>query len=503
MATIYYGTDISRYQSFVGSVYTPIDWVAYAAAKSFVIIKAGGGDANGPYNPPGLYADSQFSTNRTGARAQAGLKIGYYFYGDRRIDAASSANYFISILGSLNNYEILALDIEGIQYPEDDWAFTFVTAVYNAFGFYPFVYMSQFSPTSTTLAWGITNAYSPLWMANYGLASTDFSRTTGNADAIWGQEPAPNYHILQYSSSGSVAGISHVPVDLDTFYSPNNTLADWNTFGYGGGVNPPGPPPPPPPSPTVPGTLTVASVSGPAISYTQPAKQTVNLPTESYDQVLFSTTYNTSVTSSSWPVTVNYPNTGLSQYAYPIGNYRYSINGDSNLNDYGFINAGDYGQFPGTLPTVVVQPIVSSSGGLSFIVTVNNLSGSVTVSLSLNIALLAYPNTTNVPLATVQQQVARSNAIAKIALSAYSTYRRIYSDSSVGTSTTTVAHKQNTIPNILYWGQDTTGTIEPQPVTWGSGGHTTALGISMDATNIYFYVDAANTKCWFRIFKDN
>lgn len=478
MATIYHGTDISRYQG-------AIDWAAYAAAKNFVIIKAAGADG------PGLYTDSFFNQNQTGARAQAGLRIGYYFFGDARIDAASSANYFINTLGTLNSGEILVLDIEGANYPHNNWAYIFATAIFNFYGFYPFVYMSQFSPTSSALGWPSTNPICPLWMANYSLADTDFSRTTGNADLAWGGLGAPNYRMLQYSSSGVVAGIPHV-VDLDSFYSPNNTLADWDNFGFQAG-----------PSPPSPGTLTIATVANPTIVYTQPATQTVNVPTESYDQVLFSETFNTSVTSSTWPVSVNGPPTDLTQYAYPIGNYTYNINGASNLNDYGFINAGDFGQFPGTIPQVIVQPVVDANGNLSFEVTVNQTSGTVTVTLALNIALLAYPNTTTVPLSTVQQQVARTNA-TPVLPTAYSTYRRIYTESSTGTGATTLGHGLSTIPNLLYWVQDNSGNIEPQPVAWSSTGHTSAFGISMDSTNVYFFVDAGkNTKCWYRLYKDN
>ncbi len=486
MPTIYAGTDVSRFQG-------TINWATYAAVKSFVIIKCAGAD-------DGLYTDSQFTINRGGARGQAGLRIGYYFFGDRNVDAATAANYFIHQLGALNNGEILVLDIEnhgGGVAPNDPWAFTFCTAVYNVYGFYPFVYMSQFSPTSTSLSWPTTNPKAPLWVANYSLSSSDFSQTTGNADAAWGGLPAPNYQILQYSSSGVVAGISHV-VDLDSFFSPNNTLVDWDNLGFQGSG--------PAPSP---GTLTVATVAGPAITYTQPAKQTINLPAESYDQVLFSTTYRPPrITSSTWPVNIAGPVTGLTQRAFPIGNYSFSINGGpSNLNDFGFISAGGFGQFPGTLPTVVVQPIVASDGSLSFDVTVNLVNTgpiSSSVDLVLNIALMAYPGTTEVPVSSVQQAVSRSSAIADVSPSPYSTYRRLASQGSAGTGASTIAHGQSSIPNVLYWVQDATGDLEPQPASWASTGHTSAFGVSMDATNLYFYVDSpANALTYFNIYKDN
>src|ERR1700688_75954 len=99
MSTIYHGADVSQFQG-------NITWSSYAGAKDFVIIKAGGCDA-------GYYTDSKFSTNQTGARAQSGLRIGYYYFGDRSANSTTAANAFIGILGTLNNGEIVFLDIEG------------------------------------------------------------------------------------------------------------------------------------------------------------------------------------------------------------------------------------------------------------------------------------------------------------------------------------------------------------------------------------------------------
>lgn len=485
MATIYHGTDVYTGQG-------TIDWATYAANKNFVIIKAGGAD-------DGLYTDGSFATNQAGARAQAGLRIGYYFFGYSTLDATASANYFISILGNLNNGEILCLDIEGLNHPDDNWAFDFCTAVHNTLKFYPFVYMSQHSPTNTSLEWQTTNPIAPMWMANYGLADTDFSQVTGNVDSTWGGLAAPNYRILQYSSTGVVPGVPGNRfgfTDLDSFYSPNNSLTDWDNLGFQGAT---------PPVPPNPGTLTIGTVTNPTMTYTQPSTETIAVPENSYDQVLFSTKYKApTLTSSSWPVNIAGPSTGINQYAYPFGNFTYSIQGTSNLNDYGFINAADFGQYPGALPAVVVQPIVDSTGGLSFDVTVNGISGSVSVDLTLNIALLAYPNASDVPISTVTQNIARSNVFAGGTPTAYSTYRRIASDSSVGQGTTTIAHALSTIPNLVYWVQDNSGTIEMQPVSWSDTGHNSSFGLSMDSTNVYFFVDSSNNSlCWYRIYKDN
>jgi len=478
MATIYHGTDVSHYQG-------TINWTSYASAKDFVIIKAGGCDA-------GYYQDSKFTSNQTGARAQ-GLRIGYYYFGDRTGNAITAANNFISIVGALNHGEILALDIEGANYPQDSWAYDFVTTVHSYFGFYPFVYMSQHSPTNSGTVWVTTNPIAPLWMANYGLSSTDFSQTTGNADITWGGLPAPNYQILQYSSTGSVSGITG-NVDLDTFYSPNNSLTDWDALGYAGG------------GPGV-GTLNDLGTLTADMTYATPLQQTIAVPKNSYDQVLYSNVWNTSISASSWPQTITAPAANIGQYAYTIGNFSGTYNGNPlTTADFGSLNlsSGGYGQFPGYIPPVFVQPAVSSSGVVTFIVTYTP-GGSATLKLTINYALIAYPDATTVKPTQVLQSTAYSNSIPFNSTGIYSAYRRIASDVTAGTGTSTIAHGQSTIPNILFWVLDNSGDLDIQPSTWSSGGYYSGnFGVSMDSTNVYTYVDSANnSEAYIRVYRDN
>lgn len=476
---VFYGADVSYAQGTV-------TWATYAANKSFVWIKAAGADA-------GLYTDSHFATNQSGARGQAGLRVGYYFFGDSTVDPTSAASYFASAVGSLNHGERLALDIEGAHAPGDNWAYTFSSYLKNYYGFNPSCYMSQFH-TSTDLDWPLTTTITHLWMANWSLASTDFSETGGVAE--WGAGHS-NYDTLQYADNGTIPGISGL-VDLDSFNASNSgTMTDWDALGYGGA--------------SAPGSLTAATVTNPTMTYTQPIQQSVNTK-YTYDQVLFSDIFTASVSASSWPQTINGPATGLNQFAYAIGNYDSVVNGsDIGTNDFGFITAGDYGQYPGDLPSVVVQPIVDSLGNLTFAVTYNppnpSASTSATINLTINIALLAYPNATNLTGTSVKQIVGYANAIANVGPGPYSAYRRIAPglDSSVGTGLTTIGHGLGNIPNLLYWVQDNSGTIEMQPAAWSDGGFVSNhFGLSMDSTNIYIYVDSANnTKGWYRIYLDN
>ena len=312
------------------------------------------------------------------------------------------------------------------------------------------------------------------WSGN----GTYLGATTGTTQNLWQWPPG-------YTPGGNVTINGH---GVDGVFAYTTDFGQFPSSGGGGS-----------------GILTVASVTQPTIAFTQPQPQAIIVPTDSYDNVIFSKTFKASVTASSWPQTVSGPATGINQYAYPIGNYSANVNGGPNsTNDFGFIFSGDYGSYVGNLPQVVVQPIVDGTGALSFDVTANATSGSITVNLSINIALLKTSFPSYIPATSVQQNTAYSNEIPNGNPSKYSTYRRIAKDSVVGTGNTTVAHKQSTIPNILVWALDNTGTIEMQPTSWGSTGSTGHFGISMDATNVYFSVDAGlNNNAYYRIYQDN
>jgi GH25 family lysozyme M1 (1,4-beta-N-acetylmuramidase) len=480
MSTTYYGADVSTYQG-------TITWSTYAANKSFVIIKAGGCDA-------GYYQDSEFSANQTGARAQSGLRIGYYYFGDRNADATTAANAFIGILGSLNSGEILALDIEGANYPQDSWAYIFSEVLSGFYGFYPFVYMSWQSPTSSSLSWPLTNGVDPFWMAATGLTATDWTETTFNADSPWGGLPAPNYRIHQYSSGGSIPGISGA-VDLDSFYSPNNTLADWNALGYQGAITP------------THGIWVQNASFNVTPTFTQPLQQTISVPQNNYDKVIFSTTWSDTVTSNSWPVNRVGPTTITNQTCYPVGNYTFTLNGVdfTGWNDFSFIYGGaDLGTYQGNIPPIVIQPIVSDTGVLSFDVSVTTGSGTQTVDYTVNVALLLSYSPSSMPVPTLGQTISQANLVPNI-MPAYGAYRRIAIDSVVsGTGAHTIAHDQLSIPNVIAFPQDSTGDCFINATAWtNSGAVTTSFGLSMDANYLYFNIDTNLTGAFYRVYSDN
>ena len=329
---------------------------------------------------------------------------------------------------------------------------------------------------------------------------------TGYIKYFWQNESLGEWNnstLFAYSSGWQVFNGGHLSlsngdtaIDGDfAFQSPNLAAGDFGQYPFSGGGGS--------------GNLTNATITNPTFTYTQPEPQAIIVPKYNYDHVIYSDSYTLSTTSSSWPVTLTGPPTGINQYAYPFGNYTSSINGGTiQTNDFGFIFSSsgvpDFGQFPGLLPSVVVQPIVDSSGNVTYDVTVNGVTGAVLVVVDINIALIETYNPSPLPSSSLSQVTAYSNIVPGGQPTPYATYRRISKDNRVGTGATTVAHEQTGIPNVLIWVQDATGTIEMQPVRWGSSGLLGKFGVAMDSTNLYFDVDSpANSFGYYRIYRDN
>lgn len=167
-----------------------------ASGIEFVIIKAGGSDK-------GFYTDSKFKENYDKALA-AGLSVGaYYFAGKnfRGIEAGvADAQRFIDILKDLKfNYPIF-LDIEAQEnrYKDGitDAAVAFCEQMEKA-GYFVGIYASDISGFKDKLNHERIKSYAH-WVARYG------------------KEPeiCKEYGIWQYSSKGSVSGISG-SVDMD------------------------------------------------------------------------------------------------------------------------------------------------------------------------------------------------------------------------------------------------------------------------------------------------
>lgn len=180
----------------------------------FVIIKAGGSDA-------GFYKDKMFETNYREAKA-AGLSVGaYYFVGKffyGIVSGAADAERFAKILaGKEFDYPVF-LDVEttDARYKElaTDAAIAFCETM-EKHGYFVGIYASDISGYREKLNHDRIMDYTH-WVARYG-HNTEVCRECD----IW-----------QYSSKGSVAGVSG-SVDLDEAYKDFSKLIKEKGFnGY-------------------------------------------------------------------------------------------------------------------------------------------------------------------------------------------------------------------------------------------------------------------------------
>jgi lysozyme len=192
-----YGIDVSYYQG------ANIDWAqVYADGKTFAFVRASGGNS---------YQDPYYVQNMTDGHA-AGLQMGTYHYPWISSDpqtAIAEVNHFISVAGPYltPDYMRPVLDVEsGHELGRETlsaWVETWLTEFESQMGFEPLIY---------TNTWYATNFIDPelnrydLWFARYnGDPQSD------PVSGIW-----EDFFFLQYSNTGSVAGISG-DVDLDVF----------------------------------------------------------------------------------------------------------------------------------------------------------------------------------------------------------------------------------------------------------------------------------------------
>ena len=184
------GIDVSHWQNV-------IDFKKVKASGiDFVIIKAGGSDK-------GFYQDSRFKENYAKAVA-AGLYVGAYYFAGKDFrgveNGIADAERFIAILNSLKFEYPVYLDIEAQdnRYKEEitDAAVAFCQTMEKA-GYFVGIYASDISGFKYKLDHEKVKPYAH-WVARYG------------------KEPdvCTEYGIWQYSSKGSVSGISG-SVDMD------------------------------------------------------------------------------------------------------------------------------------------------------------------------------------------------------------------------------------------------------------------------------------------------
>lgn len=209
------GNDIASFQG-------DINYDVYKDNSHFVIMKATEGVG---------FKDSKLDRNRSEAR-RVGMPLGFYHFArpDLNADPIKEADYFLSIIGQLNEGEVVALDYETPKKQADvEWCKKWLDYVFSKLGFRPLIYMSESYVTG--LDWtAVVNGGYGLWIAKYLYNPTP--------DAQYNTGKWPFAAIYQWTSSQKVPGIPVEKVDGDVFYGDQATF---KKYGY----KKPTPPPPP------------------------------------------------------------------------------------------------------------------------------------------------------------------------------------------------------------------------------------------------------------------
>ena len=207
------GIDVSRFQG-------AIDWPSVAGGGvRFAFVQASrGSGADCTVKPAQCGADPYFAANRAAAET-AGIRVGAYHRAfasggtvtDARADAAAESDIFLAAVGSLQSGELVpVIDVEtpftGMTSTTlRTWIRVFVKRAFKRLGRKPMIYTNASSWSATGNTTEFAKAKYPLWVAEYGV-----SRPTVPASNWAGR----GYSVWQYTSSGSVPGISG-NVDMD------------------------------------------------------------------------------------------------------------------------------------------------------------------------------------------------------------------------------------------------------------------------------------------------
>lgn len=203
------GIDVSDYQGDI----TVAEWTQIKnSGRDFAFTKA----------TEGVTFDATTFVNNMTRAKQAGVLIGAYHYGRPDNNAATAdADHFITRITPYltSGYLRPVLDVEvdaGDITFMSNWVNAFCNRVKTVTGITPLVYTGQFFASSN---FNSTVTQWPLWIAQW---PTNPNPQTGNPA---GTTPWPTWNFWQYSSTGTVPGISG-NVDLDVY---NGTLAQLQT----------------------------------------------------------------------------------------------------------------------------------------------------------------------------------------------------------------------------------------------------------------------------------
>jgi GH25 family lysozyme M1 (1,4-beta-N-acetylmuramidase) len=207
------GIDVSRFQK-------TIDWPSVAGAGiRFAFVQASrGSGADCTVKPNECGPDPYFATNRVAAKA-VGIRVGAYHRAfatggtpeAARADALAEADVFLAAVGSLESGELIpVIDVEtpftGMNATTlRIWVRVWVKKIHRRLGRKPMIYTSSTSWAYTGNTAEFAKAKYPLWVAHWGVSrpSVPARNWAGRSYSVW-----------QYTSSGSVPGISG-RVDMD------------------------------------------------------------------------------------------------------------------------------------------------------------------------------------------------------------------------------------------------------------------------------------------------
>lgn len=211
------GIDISRWQGI-------INWPIVARNVQFAFIKIGGSDQ-------GFYQDGQAVRNALEARA-TGLPVGFYVYLGGAGSVADEVNHIknlVSNIGGLRVGEPIVLDWEENHANEVGYVTGIAQGLIDAGFPAPLIYMN--------LAYVRRNNWKPLVDLNCGLWVAAWGNNDDIADTPPPSDEWPMWAVWQYSSTGTIPGISG-RVDLNYFQGDQNTF---KKYGGGRGVTMPSP----------------------------------------------------------------------------------------------------------------------------------------------------------------------------------------------------------------------------------------------------------------------
>lgn len=190
------GIDVSRWQGI-------INWPIVARHIDFAIIKIGGSDQ-------GFYTDGQATRNTLEARAQ-NIPVAFYVYLGGVSNTKDEVNHIknlINTIGGLRAGEFICLDWEEYNAVEVQYVREIAQGLIDAGINPPMIYMS--------LSRVRGNDWSPVVALNCGLWVAAWGNNDDQPDTIPPSDEWPVWALWQYSSVGTIPGISG-RVDLNLF----------------------------------------------------------------------------------------------------------------------------------------------------------------------------------------------------------------------------------------------------------------------------------------------